>query len=268
MPPSFDLWPGFTVSTTELSQLTAIISTANQPQSVNRLVRSLRRSYPEIHIMVADASGQSAKAQRDVDSIRLSVGAGRSAGYNALLARVRTPYFLLINDCCELANDSSVVDLLSLVSSDKLDIAAGDLIACQRRLWFFVSRRPAPGHGLMEIAGDQLTLPHGSRGPGEGFHWCDFVAPFFVARTSKVRALGGWDQQLEQDEQEEFFVRAHRQGIRVGLVPEVTVWQWPETLTQEPSRDLKSLAVAKMGLARMTDFEGRVVKAPRRAMAA
>ncbi len=37
---------------------------------------------------------------------------------------------------------------------------------------------------------------------------------------------------------------------------------------EETVANRRSLAVAKMGLVRMSDFEGRVVKAPRRAMAA
>ena len=256
------------MSTAEPSQLTAIISTANRPKSVARLVRSLRRGYPKLKILVADASSGSSKARHGVDSIQLPAGAGRSAGYNAMLARVRTPYFLLLDDRCEISRETSLERLVALVADDKLDIAAGNFIACQRKMWFFVSRRPEPRHGLMEFAGDQLTLTLGSRAPGDGYCWCDLVAPLFVAGTNKVRSLGGWDQELESDEQEEFFVRAHRQGLRVGIAPELTAWLWSEQLPAEPSRDLKSLAVAKMGLARMTGFEGQVTRAPRRAMAA
>ena len=260
--------PGFDVSAADLSKLTAIISTADHSSALQRLVRSLRRAYPDLQILVADASSESARLPRGIESIRLPARSGRSAGYNALLARVRTPYILLLDDCCELSKEPRIEQLLALVAQDKVDVAAGDLIACQRKLWLLVSRRPAPGHGLMEFAGDQLTLARGARGPGEGFYWCDLVSPFFVARTNKVRALGGWDQQLENDGQEEFFVRAHRQGLRVGIAPAVTAWLWNEKPAVDPARDLKSLAVAKMGLASMTDFDGRVMKAPRRAMAA
>jgi hypothetical protein len=53
------------------------------------------------------------------------------------------------------------------------------------------------------------------------------------------------------------------------LAPEVVASLWNEPAESEAATvDRKSLAVAKMGLARMTDIEGRVVKAPRRALAA
>lgn len=254
----------------DLSQLTAVISTADRPQSLARLVGSLRRGQPQLRILVADA-GLQPKTPRGVDSVRLPASVGRSACYNALLARLRTPYFLLLEDRCELLPETQLLPLLQLVAGDRLDLAAGDLLSCERKAWLFTKRSPQPAHGLLQFAGDQLTLEQGHRSAGEGFLWCDVVHNFFVASTSKVRAMGGWDPELHNNEREEFFVRAHRRGLRVGLVPQVTALLWkqrPSKGSQDSAPDLKSLAVAKMGLLRMTDFDGRITKAPRRAQAA
>lgn len=252
----------------DLSQLTAIISTANRPKSLRRLVQSVRTQLPGLRILVADQSSES-RTLKHVDQVKVPPGVGRASGCNALLSRIRTPYFLLLDDRLELTSETQIEGLLQLVTEDKLDLAAGDLIGCQRKFWFFVKRQPQPGHGLLEFAGDQLTLRPGHRTIGEGYAWCDMVHNFFVARTDKVRNLGGWDPELENDEREEFFVRAQRQGLRVGLAPEVVATLWNEPAEVEaPTVDRKSLAVAKMGLVKMTDAEGRVVKAPRRAMAA
>ncbi|MCH2114097.1 MAG: glycosyltransferase [Pirellulales bacterium] len=251
----------------DLSQLTAIISTADRPKSLRRLVRSLRRGYPELRIFVADASCEPSRQQPGIESIRLPAGSGRSAGCNALLARVRTPYFLLLNDQCELSGETSLAPLHALVANNMLDVAAGDLVGCQRKFWLLVKRGPQSEHGLMEISGDQITFTRGYRSRGEGFYWCDFVGNFFVARTEKVRALGGWDEELGNDERAEFFVRAQRRGLRVGVVPEVSVWLWNDrskTPVADSVRDCKRLAVAKMRLARMIDCDGRILKAPRR----
>lgn len=252
----------------DFSQLTAIISTANRPKSLRRLVQSVRKQLPEIKILVAD-HGHEPRVPKQVDQVKVPPGIGRASACNALLARVRTPYFLLLDDRAELTDESQVDALLQLVVDDRLDLAAGDFIGCRRKLWFFVKRQPQPGHGLLEFASDQLTLQPGHRTIGEGYAWCDLVHNFYVARTAKVRNLGGWDPELENDEREEFFVRAQRQGLRVGLAPEVVASLWNETVeTEQPIADRKSLAVAKMGLVRMTDFDGHTVKAPRRAMAA
>ncbi len=254
----------------DLARLTAIVTTSGRKKSFQRLVRSVRRYYPQLRVVVADDSRDEIACQ-GVDCLRLPPRAGQSTARNALLARIRTPYFLLLNDRCEISKETQIEYLLELVAEDKLDLAAGNLTGCERRFWFFVRRRPQPGHGIFELAGDHLTLHRGHRTVGEGYSWCDIVPDFYVARTDKVRAMGGWDPELGSDEREEFFVRGHRHGLRVGISPEVTAWQWNEPNLSEESegvRSLKSLATAKMGLTRMTDFEGRVFKAPRRTAAA
>lgn len=256
------------MSATDYSQLTAIISTANRPKSLRRVVQSLRRRIPELKMLVADQSREP-RVPKQADLVKVPAAVGRAAALNALLSRVRTPYFLLIDEQAELTADSQIDRLLELVVDDKLDVAAGDFMGCRRKFWLLVTRRPQPGHGLLEFAGDQLTLLPGHRTIGDGYAWCDLVHNFYVACTSKVRNLGGWDPDLENDEREEFFVRAHRQGLRVGLAPEVvaSLWNEPAEL-QETSVDRNRLAVAKMALERMIDIDGRTITAPRRAKAA
>lgn len=259
---------GFAVSAADLSQLTAIISTANRPKSLRRAVQSIRRKLPNLKILVAD-HGNEPRVPKQADQVKVPPAVGRASACNALLSRIRTPYFLMLDDRAELTAETLIDPLLELVTDDKLDLAAGDFIGCRRRFWFFVKRQPNPGHGLLDFAGDQLVLRSGHRTIGDGYAWCDFVHNFFVAKTSKVRNLGGWDPELENDERDEFFVRAHRQGLRIGLAPEVIASLWDEpSEAEDNSADRRTLAVAKMGLARMVDLEGRTIKAPRRAMAA
>ncbi|MCA9231895.1 MAG: glycosyltransferase [Planctomycetales bacterium] len=254
----------------DLTQLTAIIPTRGNPKPLKRLQKSLQRSYPDLKVVVADDGMDSSTVSKG-SSIRLPVGVGRAAACNAMLARLRTPYFLLLDEQCEIGKETELRQLLQMVATDSLDIAAGDIVGCQKRFWFFVRQSPQPGHGILELAGSKLTLRPGHRSAGEGFYWCDFVSSFFVARTEKVRAMGGWDPELKNDEREEFFLRAHRQGLRVGIVPEVTVRYWNDE-SPSPSTDqvpdLKSLAVAKMRLASMTQLDGQLIKAPRRLQAA
>jgi GT2 family glycosyltransferase len=258
------------VPAVDLAKLTAVVRNFERPKSLRRLVRSVRRCYPQLRLLVADDSSEP-RPVKGVDTLQLPSDSGRAACQNALLARVRTPYFLLLDNTAELHRGTRVEQLLQLMLDDKLDVAAGEIVACRRRLLWFTRRHVRPEHGLCELARDQLTLTRGVRSRGEGFSWCDLVGNFFVARTNKVRTLGGWDPELRDDEREEFFVRAQRHGLRVGLAPEVTIWHWletPESRLPASQQNQLPLAVARMGLARMTDFDGNVVKAPRRAMAA
>jgi GT2 family glycosyltransferase len=255
------------VPAVDLAKLTAVVRNFERPKALRRLVRSLRRCFPQLRLIVADDSSEP-RPVKGVECLHLPSDSGRAACQNALLARVRTPYFLLLDNRAELHRGTRIEQLLQLLIDDKLDVAAGEIVACRRRLWLFTRRTSRPEHGLCELTGEGLTLTRGVRSRGDGFSWCDLVGNFYVARTSKVRALGGWDPELRNDERQEFFVRAQRHGLRVGLAPEVSIWHWLETpetkLAEEPQSRLP-LAVAKMGLMRMTDFAGQTVKAPRRA---
>ena len=53
----------------------------------------------------------------------------------------------------------------------------------------------------------------------------------------------------------EFFVRAQRFGLRTGLAPEVVAQRWPDRRDMSQpatSRDFTTLALAKMGVSRLT----------------
>ena len=193
------------------------------------------------------------------------------AARNAALARVRTPYFLLLEDNHELTRRTRLEKLLDLVAHSRCDIAAGDSIRCERRFAIFTRRTPDPAHATFEFALGGLTLRPGHRLAADQFLACDLAHNFFVARTDKVRAMGGWDPQLLVDERVEFFVRAQRFGLHVGVCPDVTIVRWPDRRgASQPatSRDFTALALTKMGVARLTDAEGRVREAAPQSRAA
>lgn len=251
------------MSTVDLSRLTAIVRTCERPKSVERLVRSVRKFYPELRLLVADDSRKPQPVD-GADWVRLPADVGVGAARNAALARVRTPYFLLLEDNHELTRRTRLQRLLDLVAHSRCDIAAGDVFRCQRRLVLFTSRTPDPAHATFEFSADGLTLRPGHRVGADQFFACDLAHNFFVARTDKVRAMGGWDPQLLVDERVEFFVRAQRFGLNVGVCPDVTISRWPDRRSaSQPatSRDFTALALTKMGVARLTDAEGQVREA-------
>lgn len=251
------------MSSVDFSRLTAIVRTCERPASIERLIRSLRRYYPQLKLLVADDSRRPA-AVAGADWIKLPADVGVGAARNAALARVRTPYFLLLEDRLELTRRSQIERLLELVAGSRLDIAAGDCLRCQRRFGIFTSRTPEPVHATFEFTADGLTLRPGHRLGADGILSVDLAHNFFVGRTDKIRAMGGWDPQLLVDERVEFFVRAGRFGLRVGVAPECIAQRWPDRRdagAAATSRDFTQLALAKMGVARLTDVEGRVREA-------
>ncbi len=256
------------MSSVDLSRLTAIVHASERPQNLQRLVRSIGWLYPQVRILAAqDTSAVQAVAGADV--VRLPADIGISACRNALLARVRTPYFLLLEDSFELTRRSGVDRMFELVSTSALDIAAGELVRCQRRFVLFTSRMSDPGAAMFEFDGDAVKIKLGHNPGAGGFFRCDVAHNFFVGRTDKVRAIGGWDPQLQVDERIEFFYRACRYGLKVGVCPDSVAHRWAERGDSRRSlRDFTGLAVAKMGVSRMVDASGRIHEAAAHSRAA
>ena len=255
------------MSSADLSRLTAIVYANGRHKSAERLIQSAAKLYPQLRVIVGDDSKQP-QPIAGADPVKIPAGVGVSASRNTLLARVRTPYFLLLEETMELHAGSHVEKLLEAVASGQCDIAAGEIVACRKKFGIFTSRTPQAGHATIDATDDALKLTAGARPGVGGVLSCDVTHNYFVARTDKVRAMGGWDPQLQVDERLEFFVRARRAGIKVGVCPEATAWRWNDAAVATPSRDFSSLAVAKMGVSRLVDAEGRTFSATTHGQAA
>jgi GT2 family glycosyltransferase len=241
-----------------LTQTTAIIKTFQRPKCLNRLIRSILRYYPDLQIMVGD-DGFQPTPRSDVGYIRLPVDIGLSAGRNALLERVQTPYFLLLDDDVEFHNQTKIEKLVRLVDQDDVDIAAGNCLRTKRKL-FFLRSKPQPYHGLFDFRDDELRLVCGHHKQRDGYLLCDIAHNFYVARTDAVRNMGAWDPELRQNEHTEFFVRAWRHGLRVGYCHDVIIRHWidrPPGYAAFRNRSYHQVAARKIGVDRIIGFQGR-----------
>jgi GT2 family glycosyltransferase len=247
----------------DLSQLTAIIKTFQRPRALDRLIRSIRRYYPQLRIAVAD-DGFAPTRRDDVDYLRLTADVGLSAGRNALLRHIATPYFLLLDDDLEFCKRTRIERLLNLVASGQVDIAAGDYQRCKHVL-MFTRRRWQPFHGNFQFEKGDLRLVRRNLRSQSSYELCDIVHNFFVARTNDVLALGGWDEQLKLNEHVEFFVRLFRQEMRVAYCADVVAWHWMErdaVYARYRGRDFTSLAAKKIGVRSIRRFDDKPLAEP------
>ncbi|MCI0335817.1 MAG: glycosyltransferase [Planctomycetes bacterium] len=244
----------------ELSQVTAIIKTFQRPRALERLIRSIRRFYPQLAIAVAD-DGFTPTWRGDVDYLRLAEDVGLSAGRNALLRHIRTPYFLLLDDDLEFSRHTRIDCLLDLVASGVVDIAGGDYHRCKRK-FLFTRRRWQPFHGIFRFQDGDLRLVLATLASFPNYQLCDVVHNFFVARTEEILGLGGWDEELKLNEHVEFFVRVHRRGMRVAYCADVIARHWMERsadYTPYRDRDFTGLAAMKIGVRRVNRFDGQPI---------
>jgi GT2 family glycosyltransferase len=250
----------------DLSQLTAVIKTFQRPQALSRLIRSIRRYYPQLAIAVAD-DGFTPSPRNDVDYLRLPNDVGLSAGRNALLRHIRTPFFLLLDDDLEFTRKTRIERLLELVAGGEVDVAAGDYHRCKRRL-FFIWRRWQPFHGTFNFLDGELWLVRKPHAVYPRYELHDVVHNFFVARTADILSAGGWDEELKLNEHVEFFVRLQQQGKRVAYCGDVVARHWAvrdAAYTPYRERNFTALAAEKIGVRQVHTFSGKVIGKPKKA---
>ena len=240
------------------AQVTAIVKTFERPRSLDRLVRSIRRFYPRMRVIVGDDS-MTAYPRNDVDYVRLPVDVGVAAGRNAMLELVETPYFLTLDDDFAFTQQTRLELLLQTLEQHDADLVAGDLISCEQRFPMWVSRRRQVYHGILRRDGDSLQMIPGHAGRlGDAFE-CDLTPQFFLARTSLFREIGGWFAPLKFDDHEELFMRLKDHGCRVLHRPDVAAEHWQESplvYAAYRARDYAPLVASRHGLRRITDLKG------------
>ena len=202
-----------------LDRTTLLIKTFERPECLEALLTSIRARYPAIRIMIADDS-RVPRAPRNEVGLKffpLSFDVGLSAGRNLLLEHVDTPYFILLDDDLVFVEQTRIECLLMLLERHSLDLVAG-----AKRL----DGKPLPFEGALELEAGSRTLYRRRGCAIEVFDdhvRFDYVHNFFAARTQRIRALGGWDDQLKLGEHTEFFLRLKLRDAKVGFTPDVVV---------------------------------------------
>jgi GT2 family glycosyltransferase len=246
------------------SQVTAIVKTFERPRSLDRLVRSVRRYYPELRVIVGDDS-VTAFPRTDVDYVRLPVDIGVAAGRNALLELVQTPYFLSLDDDLSFTNQTRIERLFETLERHGAALVAGDLIHCEQRFPLWIRRRREVYHGVIRREGDSLRLiPGHASSVGEAFA-CDLAPHFFLARTEMIRQIGGWFAPLKRGDHQELFLRLKNEGLRVLHRPDVSAEHWPdrpEVYAAFRARDYVPMVASRHGLRQITDLAGNLREFP------
>ena len=199
------------------ASVTAIIKTFERPKCLDRLVRSIRKFYPKLSILIADDSF-TPSPRDDAGYFRLGPDVGASAGRNALLDRVETPNFLLLDDDFEFTEHTDLNRLLAILGEEKVPLVAGECIWC-KHLLMRIKRKRSSWYGNFQLKHGHLRMLSEYHHEEDGYVVCDFVQNFFMARTEAVRGMGAWDAELKTNEHEEFFFRFWQQGLQCGFCP-------------------------------------------------
>ncbi len=185
--------------------ITAVVKTFERKPALIRLVASLRAHFPALSVIVADDSREPLSIP-GVTVIPLPFDVGVSAGRQAALERVRTPYTWLLDDDFVVFGGTRLdVALRTLEQNPQIDLLAGPLIYLP-----FLRKRRGDPHAIFPTSAQPVIEPGTKLG---GCEVRDKVPNFYLARTDRLRTVG-WTPELKRLDHADFFTRAR--GVLVS----------------------------------------------------
>jgi len=180
-----------------LSDITILITTFKRPEALKRLLKSIKKYYPKIKILVNDDS--------EYDK-------GVSWSRNYLVSQVKTPYYLLLDDDFVFTEDTKIELLLDKLKTG-YDIVAGAVRNTKGEVTHYEARLWIEDGVLKREMTNQEPF--------------DIVLNFFVAK----KEVYGWDEEMKTGEHSAFFWD-NRGKWRIGYDPNCIVDNIP-ILTEE-----------------------------------
>ncbi|XP_043929412.1 beta-1,4 N-acetylgalactosaminyltransferase 2-like [Protopterus annectens] len=204
------------------SLVTITTKTFLRYHKLKTLIRSIRKFYPNMTIIVADDNDNPEKIEDPhLEQYFMPFAKGWFAGRNLAVSQVTTKYFLWVDDDFLFTEKTKIEKLVKVLEETPLDLVGGAVGGNSFKFKLLFEK----GN---EEEGDCLHWRSGSFHTLEGFPNCVIasgVVNFFLARTEQVRRVG-FDPKLSRVAHIEFFV----DGIgvlNVGSCTDVSVDHQP-----------------------------------------
>jgi glycosyltransferase involved in cell wall biosynthesis len=201
---------------------TAVIKTFERPNKLINLLKSIRKFYPRMHVIIIDDSTSCIKHKWDKKTsyYHMPYDIGLSEGRNIGVSYVKTPYTLVLDDDFLFTEKTKLDIFLHILKNYNFDIVSGDVVD------YGVMTRSR--RGIFKIKEKNLVLKYlPANHKKSGYPNLDFVLNFFLARTNILKYYP-WDSDLKIREHEEFFWRLKQNNVRVTYTNEVSIWHFPD----------------------------------------
>ena len=192
----------------DYSDITAVIKTFERPHKLRRLLKSIKRTFPDLKIIVVDDSKEPIKLDdENIKLITLPFDSGVSAGRAAGLNEVTTSFVVNLDDDFIFSRKTKLGRAVKYLKRNKnVDIVAGEVTYLPYYIKFDYT-----GHKLMDYSVEALYEKGTVIDELVVFEKC---ANFFVARTGRLK-LVGWDAHLKRLDHADFFTRARGKLVTV-----------------------------------------------------
>lgn len=205
--------------------VTIAIKTFERPGCVDRLIASIRSSYPTVRILVADDSRshhrEDGSEEDGVKWLNMPFDSGVSAGRNLILDQVETPFIMVLDDDFIFTGKTRLEYLYQSIAEHDLDLVAGKVDGKSY-------------HALFENDEGQVRIHKNRTLKQEGnLIFSHRVMSFFLAKTDRLRDFGGWDPELKTYDHTAFFLRAFRSDLKIAEDTRVDVDHDHQCVTEE-----------------------------------
>jgi glycosyltransferase involved in cell wall biosynthesis len=193
------------------SQITILIKTFERPFLLYNLLRSIKKFYPDINIIVVDDSKEKMDISdyTNVRYIRAPFNSGISVGRNIGLKNIKTPYFVLCDDDHVFNSKTDLEILYKNICEYDLDVVGGKVMEYNKHNRFEFNLTVQNKTLIYSNLKRKRIGPHVFR--------YDLIHNFFLAKTSKIKSVNGWDERLPLNEHTAFFLELKKHGIKVGF---------------------------------------------------
>jgi GT2 family glycosyltransferase len=269
----------------QLEDVSILIKTLERPQQLINQLYSIQKYKFKGPIVIADDSRQPYKEQilslfpnLNITYLELPFDAGTAEGRNKMLEVTHTSLFVLCDDDFIFEPRTRIPLMRRMLLENKLDILGGvfrqyNLKSRKQKMkfqfsnWMFKTFKmllPSTSifeyHAGFDLEENACIMKKVSY--QEPFTFCDMTHNFFIARTEKVKAFGGWNPILKGGEHQNFFIRAKLNGLKVATTRKCGVVhdRWspaPELFKELRVRGAayQKLALEEFGITRMVNFK-------------
>ena len=221
-----------------LTDVSILIKTLERPQQLINQLYSIRKYKFNGPIIIADDSQNSGEKEvlqlfpdLNITYINLPFDTGTAEGRNIMLKQTKTPLFVLCDDDFIFEPRTRLPLMRKMLMENNLDLLGGvfrqyNLKSRKERLkfdiskWFLKFNILIPSTSIFEYSAnfdlEGKVCRMKKMNYQDPFTVCDMTHNFFIARTEKVTAFGGWNPLLKGGEHQNFFIRAKLNGLKVA----------------------------------------------------
>ena len=206
--------------------VTLIIKAFERSYAVVKLYESIRKFYPDLKIIIVDDSKNAMDASifdKNVEYCHTDFDIGLSAGRNLAVSKVKTKYFVLLDDDFLFTKKTKLEKMYDALTTTGFKIVSGNV-------YDFGKKRRRFSGVFDKKDGYLLLMEDKDHGFYQGYKKIDFTINFFMAETQTILE-NKWDDKLKLCEHVEFFYRMTKNEVLItDLGKKVSIEHYPEAM--------------------------------------